>query len=68
MKILNCKSPHWFSHQDIFPLKATVFSNVAVWRPNNPISMLSLEYGEKSMANNRYKGWKFTDDQVWIKM
>lgn len=65
--ILSCKSPHWYSYEDIFPLRATIFNDVAVWRPNNPMSILMQEYTEGSMFNLEWTGWKFTDQNVWVK-
>jgi len=65
-KNLNCKSPHWYALEDIFPLKATVIHDVAVWRPNDPIQILKQEYSLNSMSNRIYKDFKFTDNNLWV--
>ena len=69
--ILSCKSPHWYSFDDMFPLVASSFNDVNVYRPSNPVPILAQEYGEKGMSNKNFvvggRKYKYTLDSGWVK-
>lgn len=41
---LHCKTPHYYSVTELFPLQRTNFTGVSIWVPNQPLSILAREY------------------------
>ena len=63
--ILNCKSPHYYNINDLFPLKKTTFENIITYIPNNYKKCLLQEYGPKVLYPI-YRNWIFYNG--WKKM
>jgi hypothetical protein len=70
-----CKSPHFFTHNVIFPLHPCLWEgSIPVWRPNSVIKLLTSEYGQGAMQkvfesyNNdkiEYAGWDSMEKYTW---
>ena len=61
----NCKSPHYYLKDYIFPLKKDIFENCDIYIPNKYKYCLFQEYG-KNVLSNEYKNWIFKNN-IWIK-
>ncbi|KAJ3127689.1 hypothetical protein HK098_005925 [Nowakowskiella sp. JEL0407] len=46
-KWVYCKSPHYYSYEDIYPLSLTVLEGIKILRPNKVVEMLEKEYKVK---------------------
>ncbi|KAI8895645.1 LicD family-domain-containing protein [Globomyces pollinis-pini] len=65
---VSCKSPHYYSEQDIMPLHQTVFEGFMFYRPHNVLMILKEEYGEKSMIIEAFKGYRWNRVKLeWYK-
>ncbi|KAJ3304056.1 hypothetical protein HDV03_003170 [Kappamyces sp. JEL0829] len=56
---IQCKSPHTYKYDDIFPLVRSTIDGIPVWRPNNVAGVLKGEYGAASMTNTLFEGHRF---------
>ncbi|KAJ3127690.1 hypothetical protein HK098_005926 [Nowakowskiella sp. JEL0407] len=61
-----CKSPHFYVHDDIFPLKSTIFEGIVIWRPNHALMLLRREYrkGALKTPHYAYKKHYWWDDAI----
>ncbi|KAJ3250074.1 hypothetical protein HDU77_007115 [Chytriomyces hyalinus] len=62
---VTCKSPHTYLLSDILPLHETVLEGIAMWRPRAAISILSREYSEKALYQERYRHVMMNETFVW---
>lgn len=63
--IINCKSPHYYKKEYIFPLKKDLFENCEIYIPNKYKNCLIQEYGI-GVFRKHYKNWIFNRGN-WIK-
>lgn len=75
-KVLQCKSPHSYDVNAIFPLQSSVFIGQEVWVPNRVEPILAKEYKEQSMtrpshsvaSNGRRHNYRFDEKSMkWVK-
>ncbi|KAI5960296.1 uncharacterized protein KGF55_004588 [Candida pseudojiufengensis] len=65
--IYNCRFPHFYSFEEISPLRLTKLGDIPVYIPNNLEEILKMEYGEKGLKNYSYGGFIFVDKlNLWI--
>ncbi|KAJ3411909.1 hypothetical protein HDV05_001490 [Chytridiales sp. JEL 0842] len=61
-----CKSPHAYTHAQLFPLVRTRMEGVSIWRPNGVKEILEGEYGLRSMTRRMLEveshGWFFDEE------
>lgn len=60
-----CKSPHWYSYEELFPLRTTMIEGIIVKRPQMPLANMRWEYGEPPLTSRTYKNFEFKENQ-WI--
>ncbi|KAI5953342.1 hypothetical protein KGF54_002713 [Candida jiufengensis] len=65
--IYNCRQSHFYSYDEISPLRFTKLGGVPVYVPNNIEQLLKTEYGEKGLKSYTYGGFVFVDIlNLWI--
>ncbi|TPX32530.1 hypothetical protein SmJEL517_g04362 [Synchytrium microbalum] len=57
---IQCKSPHKYSLEQIFPLIRTEYEGIPVWRPNLWRSVLSQEYGQRIYTLPHYRNYVYS--------
>ncbi|KAJ3278180.1 hypothetical protein HDU76_009990 [Blyttiomyces sp. JEL0837] len=55
------KSPHFYTRDQLFPLRLTKLDGIPVWRPNDVVSILGREYGERVMVKRAFSHYIFDD-------
>jgi phosphorylcholine metabolism protein LicD len=65
--LYHCKHYNWFSHDEIFPLRRTLYEGAQAYAPNKYDAILMKFYGEKSKSatNNYDHNWQ-PDIGVWV--
>lgn len=61
---LHCKSPHYYSVDDIKPLSKALFGGCEIFVPSNIESCLRSEYGDK-VFKPTFRDWIF-DGREWV--
>ncbi|KAI3403851.2 hypothetical protein KGF56_003281 [Candida oxycetoniae] len=65
-QIYNCRFPHFYSHEEISPLRYTMLQGVPVYIPNKVETILKQEYS-KGLTNYEFEGFFFVDAlNLWI--
>jgi hypothetical protein len=52
--IYSCKSPHHYTHSQLFPLHKTTMEGIPMWIPHQVHEILEKEYGAKGVSNPVY--------------
>jgi len=60
--LFQCKSIHYHTKEELFPLQQTLYENVTTWIPQNVSSILEREYGKK-VALPVFRVWR--SDTTW---
>lgn len=55
----SCKTPHYYSYDELFPLIQTNFAGCLVWRPHLALVVLEREYGAKALFGTRFEDYAF---------
>lgn len=65
-QVYNCRFPHFYSHDEISPLRYTMLGGVPVYVPNQIETILQQEY-KKGLTGYDYDGFFFVDAlNLWI--
>lgn len=59
--ILQCKSPHFYTPNDIFPLFSGTLEGVQIYRPYDIVRTIAREYGIRPMTATSFKGFKWNE-------
>ncbi|OAA47114.1 mannosylphosphate transferase [Metarhizium rileyi] len=54
---LSCKNHHYYTEDELWPLKESEFEGAKAWIPAKPTILLRDEYGPSSTENGKYKGY-----------
>ena len=65
-QVYNCRYPHFYSHDEISPLRYTMLGGIPVFVPNQIETILQQEY-EQGLESYEYEGFFFVDALgLWI--
>lgn len=63
-ELLSCKSPHYYTYDELFPLVETIFEGEKIFRPHSPAVVLAREYGAESLIEDTFFNYRF-DQGKW---